>query len=334
MRAKSPPGRCDELLSRQIHLVSGKGGVGKSAFSCALALRFRAAGHRVLLAQVNAADSHSGLLGLGGVTDDVTEAERGLFVVNTRPAQALREYALMTLKFEALYKAAFENRLTKQFLRFIPSLAELTMLGKLWYHAEERLEGGALRFDRVVIDAPSTGHGLGFLRISQIIRDIVRVGPMYEKTAEMARTFEDPARAALHVVTLPEDMPTNETLEFVAEARRTQVAPLGMIAVNAVPRALLDATLHDAIAALAAREPPPAGTPEAALIDLLTRRSTREALAREQMTRLSDAEPSLPLIELPLLLGPTFGRDEVRRLADALPGTLPDTLRSSGEATA
>lgn len=307
--------RIGSLLGRQIHFVSGKGGVGKSAFACALALHFRERGDTVLLAQVNAADSHQGLLGIDAVSDDVEEAEPGLFVVNTRPGQALREYALMTLKFEALYKAAFENRLTRQFLRFIPSLAELTMLGKLWFHAEEQRDDGRPRFDRVVVDAPSTGHGLGFLRVSQIIRDIVRAGPMHEKTAEMARTFEDPARTALHVVTLPEEMPTNETLEFIAEARRTRAAPLGVLVINAVLRALLDERARTTVERLAGSATSSTGA-AAALVDVLERRATREALVLEQIQRLVEAEREMPKLELPLLLTSSFGREEVELLKE------------------
>src|SRR5690349_8630613 len=116
------------LFERQLHFVSGKGGVGKSAVSVALALRFVGDGKKTLLVQVNAQDSHSRLLETAPITPELREVEKDLYVVNTTPADALREYALLTLKLELLYKAVFENPLTKTFLRFVPSMAELTML--------------------------------------------------------------------------------------------------------------------------------------------------------------------------------------------------------------
>ena len=101
------------MSGRQIHFVTGKGGVGKSLVSVALARRFVDAGDKTLLCQVHARDSHSSLLGIAGpVPDDLQEVAPGLMAVNLNPAQATREYALMTLKVEAIYKAVFENRLT------------------------------------------------------------------------------------------------------------------------------------------------------------------------------------------------------------------------------
>ena len=66
------------VLRRQLHFVSGKGGVGKSVTSCALALSFAARGHRTLLMQVNAADSHSALLGIPPVGPELEPAGKNL----------------------------------------------------------------------------------------------------------------------------------------------------------------------------------------------------------------------------------------------------------------
>lgn len=307
-------------LDRQIHFVSGKGGVGKSSVACALALLFRDQGHRVLLAQVHAADSHTRLLDLPGVGPEVEEVEEGLFAVNMTPEAALHEYVLLKLKIEALSKLAVENRVVQRFLRFIPSMAELNMLGKIWFHAEETAPGGGPRFDRIVVDSPSTGHGLGFLRVSQVVRDVVRAGPVAVEAGHMARTFEDAARTRLHVVTLPEDMPTNETLQFVAEVRRTKVAPLGYVVVNGVMEPRFDAQGRAALHAssVPGRDATVDDEGARALRRVLRRRLTRDALTAEQIGRLEQPEVGLPLITLPLLLGPRFGRDEMRVLASRI----------------
>lgn len=306
-------------LERQVHFVSGKGGVGKSSVACALALLFREQGHRVLLAQVHAADSHSRLLDVPRISDQVEEIDEDLFAVNMTPESALKEYALMKLKLEALYKVAVENRVVQRFLRFVPSMAELNMLGKIWFHAEEERGDGRPRFDRIIVDSPSTGHGLGFLRVSQVVRDVVRAGPVATEAGHMAKTFEDPARTRLHVVTLPEDMPTNETLHFIAEVRRTRVAPLGYVLVNGIMEpgfdargreALLAAGIHDDAARRADDD-----ERALALARVLRRRLTRDALTAEQLARLEAPEVGLPIIQLPLLLGPRYGRDEIHVLS-------------------
>lgn len=306
---------------RQIHFVTGKGGVGKSLVACALARRFVAEGDRTLLVQVNARDSHAPLLRLPPVGDDVAEAGHNLWTLNLHPAQAMREYALMTLKLETLYKAVFENRLTRTFLRFVPSLAELTMMGKLWFHAEER-EGGGLfggdggrpRFDRLVVDLPSTGHATRLLAVSRVLTEAVKVGPMADKTRQMAACFADARRSAIHVVTLPEELPVNETLELLGVLQRERTVHVGHLIVNQVlPRvfderteaALHRLTLDDGLAPVLA-----AGR----------RRLARERLEAREISRL--LQGGRPLIEVPLLPESPLEVHHVDRVANLL-GEVP-----------
>lgn len=297
---------------RQVHFITGKGGVGKSLVAVALARRFVDEGHRTLLCQVNARDSHSPLLGCAPVPDDLVEISPGLTVVNFNPAQATREYALMTLKLEALYKAVFENRLTRTFLRFVPSLNELTMMGKLWFHCEEKLEHGLFasdkpRFDKVVIDCPSTGHALKLFAVSKVLTEAVRVGPMVEKTRQMAAVWRDPARTAVHVVTLPEELPVNESLELIAQLKRDDVAHPGVVIVNQLlPRLFDKPALLDLLA-------------NAAVADVVAvgrRRVQREALETAQRDRLRALK--LPLVEVPHLQESPLGPVHVARVSELL----------------
>jgi anion-transporting ArsA/GET3 family ATPase len=307
---------------RQIHFVTGKGGVGKSLVACALARRFVAEGDRTLLVQVNARDSHAPLLRLPPVGDDVAEAGRNLWTLNLHPAQAMREYALMTLKLETLYKAVFENRLTRTFLRFVPSLAELTMMGKLWFHAEEQREGGGFfggdggrpRFDRIVVDLPSTGHATRILAVSRVLTEAVKVGPMADKTRQMAACFADARRSAIHVVTLPEELPVNETLELLGVLQREQTVHVGHLIVNQVLPRVFDERTEAALRSL---------TLDGALEPVLAagrRRLGRERLEAREISRL--LQGGRPLIEVPLLPESPLEVHHVDRVA-ALLGEVP-----------
>lgn len=308
------------LLSRQLHYVCGKGGVGKSVVACTLARHFQRRGLRVLLVQVNAPDSHSRLLGTRPIDHELREEPRDrsggtLHVVNITSAAAMKEYALMTLKFEALYRTVFENRLMRVFLRFIPSLTELTIQGKIWFHSEETLDDGSRRFDRIVVDAPSTGHGLRFIKVARIITDASRVGPMAEKTRLMAGVMEDPDRTAFHVVALPEELPVNEARELVADVRRTKAAPLGAAFMNQRLQRLFDERTEAALSHVRRGEP----LEDRALrqlLDVADRRRQREALERDQRARLDALE--MPVVELPLLLVAPLGPAEIDRFADVL----------------
>lgn len=306
---------------RQIHFITGKGGVGKSLVACALARRFVDEGDRTLLVQVHAKDSHAALLGIAPVGDDVAAAGRNLWTVNLHPAQAMREYALMTLKLETLYKAVFENRLTKTFLRFVPSLNELTMMGKLWFHAEERLDGGGLfggsgqpRFDRIVVDCPSTGHALKLLSVSRVLTETLRVGPMVEKTRQMATVFGDARRSAIHVVTLPEELPVNETMELLAALDRDKTVHVGHLIVNQVMPRIFDERTEAALRRV------PDGTDLDAVLAAGKRRLGRERLEARELSRLLQA--GKPIVEVPLIPESPLQLSHVQRVG-ALLGELP-----------
>src|SRR5438309_10279630 len=90
----------------------------------------------------------------------------------------MREYALMILKYQTLYRLAFENAAARYFLAAAPSLAEIVMLGKVFWHAARETERGRLRWDMVVLDAPATGHGLTFLSVPEVFLRLVSEGPL------------------------------------------------------------------------------------------------------------------------------------------------------------
>lgn len=110
-----------------IRFVSGKGGVGKTLAATAVALAEVRAGARVLVVEINGRDSVPALLGVepsGYKTREIFN----FWHVDANPWDAIREYALLTLRVEALYKAVFENRLVRHFIRLVPSLPKLVML--------------------------------------------------------------------------------------------------------------------------------------------------------------------------------------------------------------
>jgi anion-transporting ArsA/GET3 family ATPase len=207
------------LLDKRLWIVSGKGGVGKSTISAALALRSARAGRRTLVCEVNTQERISGLLGHSPVGPQVKKLEDNLWAVDVRPQEAMREYGLMVLRFETLYKTVFENRVVRYFLRFIPSLQELVLLGKILFHMQEKHPDGRPLWDTIVMDAPATGHAITFLRVPQVLMQTVPPGPMSREALRMRDLLEDPALTAAVLVSLPEEMPVNETLELHAALR-------------------------------------------------------------------------------------------------------------------
>jgi anion-transporting ArsA/GET3 family ATPase len=304
------------LLDRRLLVVTGKGGVGKSTVAAALALLAAREGKRVLVCEVNAQERVAPLLGAPLAGDAIAEALPHVFTVNVTPARAMREYGIQVLRFRAIYEAVFENRLVRYFLKAIPSLAELVMLGKI-LHEARRVEGGRPSWDLVIVDAPATGHAVQLLRVPSALLETVPGGPLRKDAQWMHDLLVDPARTALAIVTLPEEMPVNEAIELDAQVRSVLGIARAALFVNAMPAARFGPGEEGRLEALAGA-PPPLG-PAAAAGRL---QAIRAALAARYLAR-ARAALDLPTCVLPLLPLPLWGRDAVERIAGAIAAAPP-----------
>jgi anion-transporting ArsA/GET3 family ATPase len=222
--------------------VTGKGGVGKSTATAALARAMAARGRRVLVCMTNSKERLSGMLGSPPIGHEIVSAAPNIDAVNMEPRKCLEEYGVMILKVKALYKALFENRYVDSFFRAVPGLYEWSMLGKAWYHTTELLSGktsddidapyaDGWKYETVIVDGPATGHGLDMLRVPRVLLDVAPAGPMRKEAERAWRLFQDPSHAGVVMVTLPEEMPANETLEL-AEGVREMNLPIPRLVVN------------------------------------------------------------------------------------------------------
>jgi anion-transporting ArsA/GET3 family ATPase len=214
-------------FDRKLLFVTGKGGVGKTTVSVALARAANQAGRRVLLT-VTEPGGVAAMLGIKEVDEQIREVAPGLSCVLLRPEAALREYAEMTLHSKSLVRALLDNRYSKNFLAAIPGLHPWAVLGKAWFHAVETV-GDRPRFDSVVFDAPATGHGLEMLRVPLVISEATAPG-LLKRDAERAwRMISDPAQTGIVVVSLPEQLPLQESVELISELGQMALCPARVV---------------------------------------------------------------------------------------------------------
>ena len=283
--------------SRRFLIVTGKGGVGKTTVCAAEARALAAKGKRVLVAMCHAKERLSTMLGSGPVGQDVVPVAPGIWAVNMNPTQAIEEYGLMTLKIRLLYKTVFDNKYTRAFLHAVPGLEEWAMLGKAWWHTNETQADGTLKYDVVILDAPATGHGLDMLRVPKIIVELVPPG-LLRRDAETAQAlFRDPARCGVILVTLPEEMPTTETIELAAALQGELGLPIAKVVVNGVLPPLFS---KDERRTLLGLDIDGAPGPRAAIAAGQSR-ATRENVQAESLARLAGALSKVPKSFLPQL---------------------------------
>ncbi len=249
MAPSSPPNALDEL--RFIY-VTGKGGVGKTTVVAAMARAMAARGRRVLVCMTNAKERLSGMLGSKPIGADITHVAPNVDAVNMTPERCLEEYGVLMLKSKTLYEALFDNKYVKTFFHAVPGMSEWSMLGKAWWHTTELLSGKTTdepvppygdgwKYETVIVDGPATGHGVDMLKVPRVILDVAPGGPLRRDAERAWRLFQDATHSGIVLVTLPEEMPTNETIELATTIRGLNL-PIHRLVVNMLLPPLFEPT--------------------------------------------------------------------------------------------
>lgn len=221
------------LPDRQLVLVTGKGGVGKSLISSALATAAQATGKRTLLAEVTSeVGTRSHLLGQFGAPmakgEQPVRLASGLDGVRITPSSGHRLFLRAAIRVGMLADAAMRSSALNRFLMAAPAFPEIGTL----YHLVWLLRQDA--YDAVIIDLPATGHALGLAKLPRTVTSVVPRGLIKEAISEGLDALTDPKRTAGVVVTLPETLPVTEAFELARGLKELDV-PVGALVLNRMP---------------------------------------------------------------------------------------------------
>jgi anion-transporting ArsA/GET3 family ATPase len=295
-----------------LHVVTGKGGTGKTTVAAALALHLASGGNRVLLIEVEGRQGISQLFDVPPLPYEerkVAIARGGgdVFALAIDPEDALYEYLDIYYHLGRAGKALRRFGVVEFATTVAPGVRDVLLTGKA-YEAVRRRSEQRFVYDAVVIDAPPTGRIGRFLNVNTEIAGLTKVGPIRRQADAIMGLLHSP-RTAVHLVTLLEEMPVQETTDAVAELDRLSL-PVGSLIVNQTRRPVLNEQLLDAArdGALDAREI------EAGLevVGLSTHSNLVAALIREaeshaervdleQHERTELGLLGVPMIELPWL---------------------------------
>jgi Mrp family chromosome partitioning ATPase len=302
-------------------IVAGKGGVGKTTVTAAVARMAARAGLTALIVEVEGKSGigsmfgRSGPLGYeqtilakGGGPDGAADVLARTLTPDDALVEYLEDHGMKRLSKRLASTGAIDVVSTAA-----PGIKDILVLGKV--KALERSD----EIDLIVLDAPAAGHAVTFLTSAQGLLDAVTVGPIRAQAQDVVALLSDASRSQVLLVTLPEETPVNEVVETAFALEDRVGVSLAPVVVNGLYR-VLDLP-EDAEAAAAA-----AGvTLSQARLDALKAaadfRRGRQELQAEQVERLRAALP-LPQLHLPFVFSDEMGPPQIDLLANALAASL------------
>ena len=212
----------------RLHVITGKGGTGKTTVAAAMALALATAGRRVLLIEVEGRQGIARLFDCPPLPYDERKVALGLgaqgtgqggdvYALAVDPEGALLDYLEMFYNLRRTGKALTRLGVMDFATTIAPGLSDVLVTGKATEAARRRVDrGGAHAYHAVVMDAPPTGRIGRFLNVSTEVSGLAKVGPIKTHADTVAKVIRSP-QTAVHFVTTLEEMPVQETLDGIAE---------------------------------------------------------------------------------------------------------------------
>ena len=302
----------DFCSTSRVLIVAGKGGVGKTTVTAALALTAARAGRSVLIVEVEGKSGLPAMFGAPALGYDEIDLDAGIRARFLTPDAALVDY-LVSHGLKRISKRLAASGALDVVATAVPGMKDILVLGKVKSLEETRTA------DLIIVDAPAAGHAVTFLLSARGLLDAVRVGPIRKQAQDVVNLISDPGRCQVMLVTLAEETPVSEVIDTAFAIEDRAGVALGPVVVNGCFAPLPVAASMDAAAILAdanrcdrfvsGREADDLAH-AAAFLD------ERHALQHEQIRRLRDELP-LPQIELPFVFNPDITRTQLDTLADA-----------------
>lgn len=322
-----------DLLERRLLFVTGKGGVGKTAMSAAIASLAAARGKRTLVCEVDAKGDLSRFFETGPTAFEPREVQARLFLMTLTTEESLREYLKLHVRLPLIARIGPLARSFDFVATAAPGVKEILTVGKVTWEVREN------NYDLVVVDASASGHIVAQLGAPEAINELVKVGVVRDQTGWMQDILHDPAQTGVVIVTTPEEMPVVETVELAERLRTETHVDLAAVVANRVLPELFgrreeerfeqlrSPELLDALAAAATKVSPDGRVVDGRTVgDVFNAAELAVKLRRSRADHLTALREKVgggvPLLLVPELFTRSHGARATAMVADALSSEL------------
>ncbi len=304
------------LVSHRLIFVTGKGGVGKSTVSAALATASAKSGLRTVLVEIAARRRMRAAFAPEARDLEEVELAPRLFATSIDPQLAMDQY--LRIRLGPLGHALGSTKAFQALSVATPGMREMQTMAKIWELAHpDRPAGEGRPYDVVVVDAPATGHAVGLFRTPRTFAGIAGVGPVAKGARLIAAMLADSAFTGFVAVTTAEEIAVNETL-LLGDTLEADGLSLSAVVLNRLhPDRFTPLEAAELEACIAEVPAAALGAVRAAVFE-----HRRARLQSDQVERIG-AHVSAPLVALPLLYLEKFDDAAIDTLAEALADAWP-----------
>lgn len=312
----------DLFLEPNLHIVLGKGGVGKTTVAGALALMAAGAGRDTLICETEGKSGLGSIFGKGELKFQEDSFSEHIWARTIWPDDALIEY-LSDHGMTRFSRLLMRTNVLEYVATAIPGIKDVLVLGKI-KQIVKRSRSEERRYDLVVVDAPAAGHAITFLTSAVGIANAVRVGPLRDQALDVIDLLEAES-TVVHLVTIPEETPVNEAAETAHALQERMDCKMGVVFVNGCYPRPLDPIAAEEIEEIAARLGIPVDSELALSIaaanQFMYERYELQQIQRNRLAAMLD----MTQIELPFIFNADFGRTELDLLARAMATSIQST---------
>jgi anion-transporting ArsA/GET3 family ATPase len=270
------------------------------------------------LVELGDSDAMGGVFSRGSLPEEPLLLAENLWGARVNPKAELEAYTRAHINSSLIANRITRSRLFDYLFAATPGLKEVMSLGRIWRWAQAVDRDSLSLFDLILVDSPATGHGLSLLRLPRQLVQMIRVGPITSQINELQNLLQDPQKTCMTLVTLPEELPVIETIEFYKTTESVLNIPVHVAFINSVWPASYTADDIESLNLLSKYLRSESSKSTVRILSDAARRHIEKRVIQEKYISLINSAISCPVAEIPFCFTNDLSLNDIDRMSRGL----------------